>query len=216
MKNSFILSRLNQFATSSLCAALTALLFCLPATVARAGDDTALTSLLGKITTAAESSKDSTLQSLGGELAAKAKSLGASLSGNPELESQLTGALQSLLGNKGPDAVAAFQKLSAAKLTPEQMGLAKEVGQVGSAFLVQKNLGALEGSESDVAQIVTSLRAGNLTAALPAIQKVSKNANLTPAQKDLLTSMAEKFAPGAKQAGELIGNGLKSLPGFGK
>ncbi len=131
------------------------------------------------------------------------------------MESQLTGALQSLLGDKGPDAVAAFQKISAAKLTPDQLGLAKQFGQVGSAYLVQKNLGALEGGQGDVAQIVSSLRSGNVTAALPAIKKVSQNVNLTPAQKDLMTSVANKFIPGAGKAGEVISGGLKSLPGFG-
>ena len=181
-----------------------------------AEDASTLSSLLGQLTSASQSSTDSTLKSLGGELATKAQSLGTSLSGNPAAEGQLTGALQSLLGNKGPEALAEFQKLSAAKLTPDQLKLAKDFGHVGSAYLVQKNLGALDGSQSDVAQIVTSLRSGNVTAALPAIKKVSQNVNLTPAQKDLMTSMAEKFAPGAKQASEAIGNGLKSIPGFGK
>ncbi len=164
-----------------------------PATFVRAQDTSTLSSLLGQLTSASQSSTDSTLKSLGGELATKAQSLGTSLAGNPATESQLTGALQSLLGNKGPETVAAFQKLSAAKLTPDQLSLAKDVGHVGSAYLVQKNLGALDGSQSDVASIVSSLRSGNVTAALPAIKKVSQNVNLTPAQKDLLTSMAEKI-----------------------
>jgi len=194
------------------CAAAVALLAGIPAASGLAQDAVSLTSLLSQITSASQSSADSTLKSLGSELVAKAESLGHSLAGNPATETQLTGALQSLLGNRGPDAVAAFQKLSAAKLTPDQMKLAKDFGHVGSAYLVQKNLGALEGSQSDVAQIVGSLRQGKITAALPAIQKVSKNVNLTPAQKDLLTSMAEKLAPGVGT----IGNGLKSLPGFGK
>lgn len=170
-----------------------------------------LSSLLGQLTSASQASGDSTLKSLGSELATKAQSLDTSLAGSPATQSQLTGALQSLMGNKGPEAVAEFQKLAAAKLTPDQMSLAKDVGHVGSAYLVQKNLGALDGSQSDVATIVSSLRSGNVTAALPAIKKVSQNVNLTPAQKDLVTSVAKKMVPGAGS----ISDGLKSLPGFG-
>ncbi len=177
----------------------------------RAQDASTLSGLLGQLTSTSSASTDSTLKSLGGELAAKAQSLDTSLAGNPATQSELTGALQSLLGNKGPEAVADFQKLSAAKLTPDQMSLAKDVGHVGSAYLVQKNLGSLDGSQSDVATIVSSLRSGNVTAALPAIKKVSQNANLTPEQKDLLTSMTKKLIPGAGS----ISDGLKSFSGFG-
>jgi hypothetical protein len=192
-------------------AVLAALLF---VPLAQAADST-FTSLLGQLTSTSQSSSDSTLKSLGGELAAKSQLLNTSLAGNPATQTQLTGALQSIMGNQGPEALADFQKLSAAKLTPDQMSLAKDVGHVGSAYLVQKNLGALDGSQSDVAQIVSSLRSGNVTAALPAIKKVSANTKLTAEQKDLLTSMASKFVPGASRAGDLINGGLKSIPGFG-
>ena len=120
-----------------------------------------------------------------------------------------------MLGNKGGETLAAFQKLSQTKLTPEQTKLAKDVGHLGSAYLVHKNLGNLEGSQSDVAQIVHSLRKGNITEALPAVKKVSHNAKLTPAQKELLTSLADKYAPGAsKESGAL--NGAKGNPELGK
>jgi hypothetical protein len=197
-------------------AAVVAALAFVPVSVVCAQDSaTTLDSQLHELTSTSQLSSDATLGSLGGELATKAKSLNTSLAGSPETQTQLTGALQSLLGNKGPEAVADFQKLSAAKLTPDQMKLAKDVGHVGSAYLVQKNLGALDGSQSDVAQIVSSLRKGNVTEALPAIKKVSQNANLTPEQKDLLTSMSEKLVPGMGKAGEAISGGLKSIPGFG-
>ncbi len=198
----------KHFSALIICATVVVALTFIP--LAQAGDGT-LSSLLGQLTSTSASSGDSTLKSLGGELATKAQSLDTSLAGSPETQSQLTGVLQSLLGNKGPETLAGFQKLSAAKLTPEQMKLAKDFGHVGSAYLVQKNLGALEGSQSDVATIVSSLRSGNVNAALPAIKKVSQNANLTPAQKDLMSSMAKKLVPGA----ESISDGLKALPGFG-
>jgi hypothetical protein len=137
------------------------------------------------------------LKSLGSELGSKVQASHKSLAGKPDTQGQLSGALQSLLGNKGGESLAAFQKLSQAKLTPEQTKLAEEVGHLGSAYLVHKNLSGLEGSQNDVAQIVGSLRKGKIKQALPAIKKVSQNAKLTAAQKELLSSLADKAAPGA-------------------
>ena len=105
--------------------------------------------------------------------------------------------------------------MSQTKLTPEQTELAKEVGQLGSAYLVHKNLGNLEGSQSDVAQIVHSLRKGNIAEALPAIKKVSQNAKLTPTQKELLTSLADKYAPGASKESSAL-KGVKEIHELGK
>jgi hypothetical protein len=184
-----------------------------------AADETpaaSLPDLLGQLKTASQSGGDSELKSLGGSLGSKIQSLGRALESNPELKGQMQGALQSLLGGKYPEALNGFQKLSQAKLTTDQMKLAKEVRNVGSAYLVQKNFGALEGSQTEVAQAVTSLRKGELTSVLPPLQKIGQNAKLTPAQKDLLGSLAEKCAPGAAgKVGDAV-KGLKSLPGFGK
>lgn len=174
-----------------------------------------LPNLLSQLKSSATSSGDATLTSLAGELGSKVKALNKSLASNPETQNQLGTALQSLLGNKGAESMAAFQKLSAAKLTPEQTKLAKDVGQVGSAYLVQKNFASLEGSQTDVAQAVNSLRKGKYTEAMPAIQKVSQNAKLTTEQKDLLTSVANHFAPGAGKAGEAL-KGIKGLPSLAK
>jgi hypothetical protein len=174
-----------------------------------------LADLLGQLKSTSASSGDSTLKSLGVELVSKAKGLNKSLAHSPETQNQLSSALQSLLGNKGGDTLAAFQKIQQAKLTPEQTKLAKDVGQVGSAYLVQKNLASLEGSQTEVGQIVNSLRKGNYTEAMPAIQKVSQNAKLTTEQKDLLTSVAGHFTPGASKIGDTI-KGIKGIPGFGK
>jgi len=174
-----------------------------------------LADLLGQLKSASATGGDSTLKSLGGDLGSKAQALNQSLAGKPDAQGQLTGALQSLLGNKGSDSLAAFQKLSQAKLTPDQSKLAKDVGHLGSAYLVQKNLGSLEGSQSDVGQIVGSLRKGNITEAMPAIQKVSQNSKLTPAQKELMTSLADRFAPGASKVSGAL-KGVKGIPSLGK
>jgi hypothetical protein len=197
------------------CAALSAALLAAAAARVSAQTGASLTDLLGQLKTDSTATGDAKLKSLGNELSAKSQSLDKSLASNPTAQTDLTGALQSLLGNKGGDSVAAFQKLAQAKLTPEQTKLAKDVGNLGSAYLVQKNLGSLEGSQSDVAQIVGSLRKGSVTEAVPAIQKVSQNAKLTQPQKDLLTSIADKYAPGAGKVGDAL-KGVKGLPGFGK
>ncbi len=179
-------------------------LFCIAVSVAlvavsgrrvAAQSSSSLTNLLGQLNSASASSGDPTLKSLGSELGSKVQATHQSLAGNPDTQGKLSGALQSMLGNKGGETLAAFHKLSQIKLTPEQTKLAKDVGQLGSAYLVHKNLGKLEGSQGDVAQIVRSLRKGNINEALPAIKKVSQNAKLTPAQKELLTSLADKYAP---------------------
>jgi hypothetical protein len=203
-----------KYFTPLVCIAGIALML-IPASSGRAQGSSALSNVLAQLSSTTQSTADPTLESLGSELVAKSQSLNTSLAGNPGTQSDLTGALQSLLGNKGSEAVAGFQKLSAAKLTPEQTSLAKDIAHTGSAFLVQKNLGALDGSQSDVATIVSSLHAGNYTAALPAIKKVSQNVNITPAQKDLLASVTSKFVPGAGKLGDSLSGGLKSLPGFG-
>jgi hypothetical protein len=70
-----------------------------------------LSDILGQLTFTSASSGDSTLKSLGSELASKAKSLSKSLADSPDTQNQLSGALQAVLGNKGGDALAAFQKV---------------------------------------------------------------------------------------------------------
>ncbi|MCX6928888.1 MAG: hypothetical protein NT154_37610 [Verrucomicrobia bacterium] len=103
------------------------------------------------------SAGDSTLKSLGGELSSKAQMLSTSLAGNTNAQSLINGALQSMLGKKGGDSLAAWEKLSQAKLTPEQTKLAKDMSNLGSAYLVQKNLASLEGSKTEVGRSLKGL-----------------------------------------------------------
>jgi len=195
---------------------LTTLLFALVIGLAHNAHAQSLTDLLGQLKSSSAASGDATLKSLGGDLGSKVTSLNTSLAGNPAAQGQLQGALQSLVSGNGASSLGSLSKLTQAKLTPAQTKLAKDVGNVGSAYVVQKNFGALEGSQSDVAQIVTSLRKGEPTTALPAIQKVGQNAKLTAPQKDLIGSLADKYAPGTKKIGNALEGGLKSIPGLGK
>ncbi len=186
------------------------------APAAQAVDLGSLTSLLGQLGTASKASGDATLVSLAKDLAPKAQALYKALGGNSAVQGQLVSALQALLGNKSVSALGALTKLSEAKLTDAQMKLAKDVGNVGSAYLVQKNFASLEGAQGDVAQIVNALRKGDPTTVLPALQNVAQNAKITPAQKELAGALVDQYAPGMKKIGNALKEGLKSLPGFGK
>ncbi len=163
----------------------------------------------------AAAQSDRLLGSVGSDLVGKVTSLGQSLGANAAVKSQLDSALQSLITGNDSEAIGvAFQVVQAANLTPQQLQLAKEVGNLASAYVVQKNFAALEGAQGDVATIVNSLRKGEVTAALPAIQKVAQNANLTSPQKQLISSLADKYAPGLKKAADSLQQGLQGLQGL--
>jgi hypothetical protein len=165
----------------------------------------------------AKTEKDQVLSSVGTELSDKVNALTASAPGNSTLKSQMASSVQSLVGGKDSSALASFyQAAQAASLTPQQTQLAKDVGNLATAFVVQRNFSSLDGAQTDVATIVGSLRKGEITAAAPAIQKVASNANLTPSQKDLIASVADKYAPGLTKASGTVQQGLQNLRSLGK
>lgn len=180
----------------------------------------ALSTLAKSFATAAAKPADPTLASVGTDLTAKLKSLDSVLGASDAVKAQLTGTLQSLIGGKDSEALTkVFQIAQVATLTPEQKGLAKETANLAAAFVVQRNFAALEGAGGDVATVVTSLRKGEITGAVPAIQRIAKNANLTAPQKQLIGSVADQYAPGLRKAKDSLKkglNGLQSLPGLGQ
>ena len=154
---------------------------------------------------------DSKLGAIATGLTGKIQSLAASLGTNSVAKSELDNTLQSLTGGKDNAALSsAFKLVSDAKLTPEQMGLAKQVGQLASAYVVEKNFASLQGAQGNVATIVNSLRKGEITPAIPALKKVATNAHLTEGQKTLISTVADQYAPGWKQAGKIM-SGFKKL-----
>ena len=201
---------LRRCATATLVLTLTA---SIPALAENASGS--LSSLFSSLKSSVASTGDSTLKSRGSDLQSKSTALNKSLAGNSDAQSSLQSALQSLVSGKSADSLGGLQKLTAAKLTPEQTKLATDVFHTGSAFVIQKNFGALEGSQSDVAKAVTALRKGDAISALPAIQGISQNAKLTSPQKELIHSVAAKYAPGTEKVESAI-KGLGNLPGFGK
>lgn len=170
--------------------------------------------LVSKFLDQAKSGSDSQLGTIASELTGKMESLGTAAGGNDAIKGELDSTLKSLTGGMDSDALtSAFKLASAAKLTPEQLGLAKQVGNLASAYAVQKNFTSLEGAQGDVANIVSSLRAGNVTAAIPAMKNIAGNAHLTDGQKQLITTVADKYAPGWQKAKGAM-DSLKKLPGF--
>lgn len=165
----------------------------------------------------AESQSDKVLASIGQDLAPKLKSLATSLAGQPAAKSQVDSTLKSLVSGDSAGTIEAVTTLAQAKLTPEQTDLAKQVRDLAAAYVVQKDFSALEGVQGEVATVVGALRKGEVATALPALSGIAAKAKLTPAQKDLVSSIAEKYAPaGLKQAGDALQQGLKSIPGLGK
>jgi hypothetical protein len=162
----------------------------------------------------AKSAADSQLGGIASELTGKIQSLGAAIGANDAIKSRLDSTLKALTGGEDSAALtSAFGLVKSAKLTPEQLGLAKQVGNLASAYVVQKNFAALAGQQGDVATIVSSLRSGNIKATVAPLKNVASNAKLTDTQKQLITTVADKYAPGfSKAAGAL--DSLKKLPGF--
>jgi hypothetical protein len=182
------------------------------ATVGNAAADSA-----SQFAATAAAQPDKVAASIGSELAAKAKSLTQSAAGNSDLKSQVAGALHSLSAGKDASALSSlFQGAKQSSLTPPQMQLAKDVGNLASAYVVQRNFSSLDGAQGDVATIVNSLRKGEVVPAVPALKSLSQNAALTSQQKDLLGTLADQYAPGLKNASDSLKQGLQGLQGLTK
>lgn len=169
--------------------------------------------LAAKFLSTAKAASDSQLGTIASELTGKMQALGTAAVGDA-VKSKLNSALTLLTGGKDSAALlSAFDLVKEAKLTPDQMGVAKEVGNLASAYVVQKNFATLEGSQSDVATLVKSLREGKLTAAITPVKNIAGNNHLTDGQKKLIKTVADKYAPGWEKAKGAV-DALKKLPGF--
>jgi uncharacterized protein YPO0396 len=178
---------------------------------------TAATDLTTKFVEQAKTAADSQLAPIATELTGKMQALTTTAGSSDAIKSKLDSTLQSLIGGQDAAALGSAFELAkiadAAKLTSQQLNLAKEVGNLASAFVVQKDFAALEGAQGDVATIVKSLRSGQITAAIPALKNVATNAHLTDSQKQLITTVADKYAPGWQTAAQTL-DAVKKLPGF--
>ena len=171
-------------------------------------------SLVSDFLNTAQSASDSQLGSIASELTGKVQSLNTATGTNSAVASRLDSTLKSLTGGSDSAALtSAFKLASSAKLTPDQLGLAKQVGNLASAYVVQKNFASLDGSQGDVANIVSSLRSGKIKDAVPSLKNVASNAKLSDTQKQLITTIADKYAPGLSKASGAM-DSLKKIPGF--
>ncbi len=169
--------------------------------------------LAAKFLSTAKAASDSQLGSIASDLTGKMQSLGTSAAG-ALVKDKLNGALTLLTGGKDSAALmSAFDLVKEAKLTPDQIGLAKQVGNLASAYVVQKNFATLEGAQGDVTTLVKSLRAGKLTAAVAPLKNIAGNNHLTDGQKTLIKTVADKYAPGWEKAKGAV-DAIKKLPGF--
>ena len=162
----------------------------------------------------AKAASDPQLGSIATELTGKVQSLDTAVGTNSAVQGKLNSTLSSLAGGQDSAALtSAFKLAQGAKLTPEQLGLAKQVGNLASAYVVQKNFSSLDGSQGDVATIVSSLRSGKIQPAVPALKNVATSAKLTDNQKQLITTITDKYVPGWSKASGAM-DSLKKLPGF--
>lgn len=172
----------------------------------------AATSLLD----AAKASGDSKLDSIATDLSGKTQALAATTSTNSALSTSLSGILKSLSGGSDSNALtSALNLASTAKLTPTQLDLTKQVGSLTSAYVVQKNFSSLSGAQGDVATVVNSLRTGSLTSAVTPLKNIASNASLTDTQKQLLTTVTDKYVPGMSKVTGTVNNAKDALKKFG-
>lgn len=163
----------------------------------------------------AQAQGDPVLRDIGRDLKSAVEKIGETLTGSAPLKEKLDQVLQGVTAGQEGNAIESFQQVAKqvadAQLTPEQTGLVKRIGEVLSAFVVQKKLGGLEGSENEVGQIVSALRNGEPAAAIPYLQKVASNARLTEEQKQMLSGLVEQYAPSVQGAIKSLQENLKGL-----
>gem|GEM_PF-1784659 len=155
---------------------------------------------------------DALLKRIGADLETRVGRLAQSLADNEAVTTQLKSGVQALLGNRDVDAVAALNQLVAARLTPEQTSLAKEVYQASAAFATQRNFASLQGSGTEVGQLVDAVWKGDYAQALGPLQKVYGKATLTSAQKQLLATTFDPYLPkGWKEAAGALQQGVEQF-----
>ena len=155
---------------------------------------------------------DALLKSIGADLETRVGRLAQSLADNEAVTTQLKSGVKALIENRDVDAVAALNQLVAARLTPEQASLAKEVYQATAAFATQRNFASLQGSGTEVGQLVNAVWKGDYAQALGPLQKVYGKATLTSAQKQLLATTFDPYLPkGWKEAAGALQQGVEQF-----
>jgi hypothetical protein len=161
-------------------------------------------------------SADALVKNISTDLETRVTKLAQSLTTNQVVQQQLNTSVQALLGNKDIDAISTLNQLTAAQLTPEQTTLAKEVYNATAALVTQRNFSAIEGMNSDVAQLATAVWKGDYKQAVTPLQKLYGQSTLTSAQKNLLSTTFDAYMPARwKEAAGTIQQGVDSLKKLG-
>jgi len=161
-------------------------------------------------------SADALLKNISNDLETRVGKLAQALSGNETVQEQLNTGVQALLGNKDIDAIGSLNKITAAKLTPEQTTLAKDVYNAAAAFVTERNFSSMEGMNTEVAQVVNAVWKGDYAQALAPLQKLYGQGTLTPAQKDLLGTTFDQYMPeGWKEAAATLQQGVDAVKKIG-
>lgn len=151
------------------------------------------------------------------DLQQKVQKLSDSTKGDETLTAKLTTAVKSLVNHDDSQAVSGFGGLSAAKLTPEQTAMAKDVYNAAAALVTQRNFSSVEGMNTDVSQLTTAVWKGNYTQAVPPLQRLYNQSTLTTEQKDLLGKMYDNYMPaGWKDSAGKLEQGLNALKKIGQ
>lgn len=169
-----------------------------------------------QLTASTQGGGDALLKTISSDLQTRVQTLGSSLASNSTIQQQLNTGVQALLGNKDIDAVKAIGQVTAAKLTPEQTVLAKDVYNATAAFVTQRNFSSLQGMNSDVAQLSNSVLKGNYTEAMTPLKKIYGSASLTSDQKSLLGATFDQVMPaGWRDAAATLQKGADTLKKIG-
>lgn len=158
-----------------------------------------LPEFFARLKTATHASPDPALKPLGSELAAKIHALSGSLTNSPDATASLGATLESLLGKRDLETLAALWKLAAFRLPPEQLNLLRDVRDAGTAYLVQKNLGTIAGVQNDVALLNLALRQGRTADALEDVRKLGADPRVGAAPKAFLEALAGHLTPAPKK-----------------
>lgn len=106
--------------------------------------------------------------------------------------------------NKGEDvaALGAFDRLGAAKLSPDQLTAFRDVKTLVDVYVLQQNFSATPEVASPLGKALMAVKSGDYPNALGQLQAISKSISPTADQKALLTSLTEQYQGWAKAAAE--------------
>lgn len=122
------------------------------------------------------------------------KQLGALLGNNPELKSLLTNSMTSLAQGQDFIALQDINKLMDAKLTPDQMGLAKDLRSDVEVLALKRQLP----QSGPVTAATQAIQSGDYQGAVSQLNTVMKSGTLTDPQKQLVSSIISSYPTAAK------------------